>query len=102
MTRSQKRARIDAKRKAIQLLTLSGAIRPAHIEAHYRGRDMGLALPARTPQRELPCQQVSIWWMDLTAVFKVLQARQVTSLARSQRPAVNSRLAKRPIAPRAA
>ena len=75
MTRSLKRARVEQKTKALQLLTLSGAIRPANVEARYRGSDMRFGVTDRQ-RAEAARQQDSIWWMDLTAVLKAFQARQ--------------------------
>ena len=80
MTRSLKRARVEQKTKALQLLTLSGAIRPANVEACYRGTDMRFGVPDRQ-QAEMARQQDSIWWMDLTAVFKALHGKQSSSHA---------------------
>lgn len=104
MKPSSKRARIEQKMKALQLLTLSGAIRAADIEARYRGSETVLGLAAR-PQQDMPRDQQSIWWMDLTSLLKALQARQ--SAARSRRHAVTSNgtrpsLVKRRAAPWAA
>lgn len=104
MKLSSKRARIEQKMKALQLLTLSGAIRAADIEARYRGSETVLGLAAR-PQQDMPRDQHSIWWMDLTSLLKSLQDRQ--SAARSPRNVVTSYgtrpgLVKRRSAPRAA
>ena len=105
MTASLKRARIEQKIKALQLLMLSGAIRPADIEARYRGAETVLGVAAR-PQPETPRSQDSIWWMDLTDLFTVLQARPAASRSsrRTATPAAASRrsMAKRPIASNAA
>jgi hypothetical protein len=75
MTPSLKRGRIEQKTKVLQLLTLSGAVRDANIEARYRGSETVLAV-ATSQQPEMPRHEDSIWWMDLTAVWKTLQARQ--------------------------
>jgi hypothetical protein len=104
MKRSLKRARIEQKTKALQLLTLSGAIRTADIETRYRGSETVLGIAAR-PQREMPREQQSIWWMDLTSLLKALQIRQ--SSARSRQNAFPNHVAarsvvKRRVAPRAA
>jgi hypothetical protein len=81
MTRSLKRARVEQKTKVLQLLTLSGAIRPADVEARYRGSDMLIGMTARQ-QAEAARQQDSIWWMDLTALLKAFQARQIADRSR--------------------
>lgn len=105
MKSSLKRARIEQKTKALQLLTLSGAIRTADIEARYRGSETVLGVAAR-PQPEIPRHQDSIWWMDLTDLFKALQARQLASRTRRKIPTTNAAsrrtMAKRPTAPSAA
>ncbi len=102
MTRSLKRARVEQKTKALQLLTLSGAIRPANVEARYRGSALRFGVTNRQ-QAEAARQQDSIWWMDLTAVLKTFQARQSADHARrtifiDQRSSHRTAL-KRPAAP---
>jgi hypothetical protein len=72
---------VEQKTKALQLLTLSGAIRPANVEACYRGSDMRFGVTDRQ-QTEIARQQDSIWWMDLTAVFKALHGKQPSDHAR--------------------
>lgn len=105
MRPSLKRARMEQKKKALQLLTLSGAVRPANIEARYRGSETVLGVAAR-PQPEMPRQQDSIWWMDLTALFKALQARQLAARSRPRNPATHAparrSIMKRPATPSAA
>lgn len=103
MTRSLKRARVEQKTKALQLLTLSGAIRPANVEARYRGSDMRFGVTDRQ-RAEVARQQDSIWWMDLTAVLKAFQARQSGDQARrtiliDQRRSAHRTGLKRPAAP---
>ena len=75
MTPSLKRGRIEQKTKVLQLLTLSGAVREASIEARYRGCETVLGVAPRQ-QLEMPRHEDSIWWMDLTAVWRTFQARQ--------------------------
>ena len=87
MTRSLKRVRVEQKTKALQLLTLSGAVRPANVEACYRGSDMRYGVTDRQ-RAEVARQQDSIWWMDLTAVFKAFYIRQ-TSTPPSRTIAIN-------------
>jgi hypothetical protein len=104
MKLSSKRARIEQKMKALQLLTLSGAIRAAHIERRYRGSETVLGHAAK-PQPEMPRDQHSIWWMDLTSLLQTLQARQ--SAVRSRQNSFPNHAAahgvgKRRVAPRAA
>jgi hypothetical protein len=74
MIPSLKRGRIEQKTKVLQLLTSSGAVRDANIETRYRGSETVLGVAAR-PQPEVPRQEDSIWWMDLTTVWKTLQTR---------------------------
>lgn len=75
MTPSLKRGRIEQKTKVLQLLTSSGAVREANIEARYRGSETVLGVAAR-PQPEVPHHEDSIWWMDLTVLWKTFHARQ--------------------------
>jgi hypothetical protein len=75
MTPSPKRGRIEQKRKVLQFLTSSGAIRDANIEARYRGSDTVLGVAARQ-QSEMSRHEDSIWWMDLTELFRTFQARK--------------------------
>jgi hypothetical protein len=84
MTPSLKRGRIEQKTKALQLLTLSGAVREANIEARYRGSETVLGVAAR-PQSEVPCHEDSIWWMDLTVLWKTFHARQSAKDPRNTR-----------------
>lgn len=75
MKPSLKRERIEQTTKVLQLLTLSGALRDANIEARYRGSDTVLGVAA-SQHPEMPRHEDSIWWMDLTAVWRTFQARQ--------------------------
>jgi hypothetical protein len=74
MTPSLKRERIEQKTKVLQLLTSSGVVRDASIEARYRGCETVLGVAPRQ-QPEMPRHEESIWWMDLTLLWKTIQAR---------------------------
>ncbi len=102
MTWSSNRARIEQKTKALQLLTLSGAIRGADVERHYRGSEISLGVTAR-PEPEFSDREESIWSMDL---LKAFQARKLAARSRSTMlsSGTSSRrmTPERPPAPRAA
>ena len=57
MTPSLKRGRIEQKTKVLQLLTLSGAVRDANIEARYRGSETLLGVAPR-PQPEMRAMKI--------------------------------------------
>jgi hypothetical protein len=102
---SLKRTRIEQKKKVLQLLILSGAIRPADIEPRYRGADILHGLSPRPPA-DTSRQPSSLAWMDLTALLKVFQSRHSHAPSHPRtltrhRPARHG-LPKRPAAPRAA
>lgn len=73
MTRwKQFRERRLRKKKALQLLTLSGAVRPADVEPRYLGRERIVGGRHRNivPAYETEQKTLSIWHKDLFQVWK--------------------------------
>lgn len=72
------RQRRRRKQKALQLLTLSGTIRPADVEPRYLGRERSVGgryakeIAAERVQKEKP----SIWKTDVRQLWKVYVTAQ--------------------------
>jgi hypothetical protein len=62
--------RRQQKRKALSLLSLSGAIRTADIEARYFGAERSVGRPGSAAGRPLEADITSIWGMDLRVLLK--------------------------------
>ena len=68
-------ARRQQKRKVLGLLSLSGVIRTADIEARYFGAERSVGRPGNAAGRPLEANPTSIWSMDLRALWQEIGRR---------------------------
>ena len=69
---TQARERTRRMRKALQLLTVSGAVRPASLEPRYFAPERTMATSSCDPQlaaSRIEKSEASIWSMDLKSVW---------------------------------